>query len=61
LYRPTPVEKPVIDLPDVGWSFLHAIPAIGTKFALPDALGPQSQVSSFSGIIHGELAITLGR
>jgi Glycosyl hydrolases family 2, TIM barrel domain/Glycosyl hydrolases family 2, sugar binding domain/Glycosyl hydrolases family 2 len=61
LYRPTPVEKPVLDLPDVGWSFLHAIPAIGTKFALPDVLGPQSQTTGFAGTIHGELAITLGR
>jgi hypothetical protein len=55
LYRPTPGEKPVLELPDVGWSFLHAVPAIGTKFALPDVLGPQSQATQFAGSIEGEL------
>jgi hypothetical protein len=30
LYRPTPGEKPILELPDLGWSFLHAVPAIGT-------------------------------
>jgi len=55
LYAPTPVEKPILELPDVGWSFLHAVPPIGTKFALPDVLGPQSQPASFTGPIEGEL------
>jgi hypothetical protein len=59
LYRPAPGEKPVIELPDMGWSFLHAIPSIGTKFASPDVLGPQSQPRQFSGIIRGELVFDL--
>ncbi len=55
LYAPTPVEKPILELPDVGWSFLHAVPPIGTKFALPDVLGPQSQTARFTSPIEGEL------
>ena len=30
---------------ELGWTFLHAIPPIGTKFALPEVLGPESQPS----------------
>jgi hypothetical protein len=56
LYRPAPGEKPILELPDMGWSFLHAIPSIGTKFAAADVLGPQSQPRQFSGIIRGELS-----
>ena len=61
LYRPTPGEKPVIELPELGWSFLHAVPAIGTKFALPDVLGPQSQPTRFTSPIEGELRISILR
>lgn len=57
LYRPTPVEKPVLQLPDVGWAFLHAVPPMGTKFALPDVLGPESQPAAFTGSLRGELAL----
>ena len=58
LYAPTPVEKPILELPDLGWSFLHAVPPIGTKFALPDVLGPQSRPAVFSSPIEGELSFT---
>jgi hypothetical protein len=58
LYAPTPGEKPILELPDLGWSFLHAIPPIGTKFALPDVLGPQSQPTLFGRPIDGELSFT---
>jgi len=61
LYRPTPGEKPVLELPDLGWSFLHTVPAIGTKFALPDVLGPQSKSTRFTGSIEGELSFTFPR
>ena len=50
-----PANKPVIELPDLGWSFLHAVPPIGTKFALPEVLGPQSQSTDFHGVLQGEL------
>jgi hypothetical protein len=61
LYRPQPGEKPVIDLPDVGWSFLHAIPAIGTKFDRPETLGPQSQPTRLPAIVEGEIALSFPR
>jgi hypothetical protein len=61
LYRPTPGEKPVIELPDTGWSFLHAVPPIGTKFDLPEVLGPQSQPTRFTAPIEGELRLIIGR
>jgi hypothetical protein len=56
LYRPTPGEKPILELPDLGWSFLHALPPIGTKFALPDSLGPQSQTTQVREPIEGEIS-----
>ncbi|MEO8017909.1 MAG: glycoside hydrolase family 2 TIM barrel-domain containing protein [Pseudomonadota bacterium] len=59
LYHPAPGEKPIIELPDVGWAFLHAVPSIGTKFTPPDVLGPQSQPRKFSGTTSGELVIRL--
>jgi hypothetical protein len=61
LYRPTPGDKPVLELPDLGWSFLHAVPPIGTKFDLPDVLGPESQPTQFTGPIEGELRLIIGR
>ena len=61
LYRPTPGEKPILELPELGWSFLHAVPPIGTKFALPDVLGPESQPAQFTGPIKGELRIRIGK
>jgi hypothetical protein len=55
LYQPKGGVNPVLDLPDVGWSFLHVIPAIGTKFDLPEKMGPQSQTRTLRGIQRGEL------
>jgi hypothetical protein len=60
LHRPQPGKQPVIELPDLGWSFLHVIPPIGTKFDLAETLGPQSQVTRLDGgVIRGEIAIRL--
>jgi len=59
LYRPAPGANPILEVPDMGWSFLHAIPSIGTKFASADVLGPQSQPRPFSGMIRGELIFDL--
>ncbi|MES1263170.1 MAG: hypothetical protein ABUL69_02360, partial [Peristeroidobacter soli] len=61
LYQPTPGEQPILELPKLGWSFLHAVPPIGTKFALPDVLGPQSQPSRFADPIEGEVKISFAR
>jgi hypothetical protein len=57
LHRPQPGAQPVITLPDLGWSFLHVIPPIGTKFDLPGTLGPQSDVTRV-GVVRGELALS---
>jgi Beta galactosidase small chain len=58
LYQPRSGEGPVLELPDVGWAMLHVIPAIGTKFDLPDALGPQSQPQRMSGAQRGRVSFT---
>jgi hypothetical protein len=57
LHRPQPGKQPVITLPDLGWSFLHAIPPVGSKFDLPETLGPQSQVTRIEGLVRGEIAL----
>jgi hypothetical protein len=61
LHRPEPGEKPVIELPDSGWSFLHAIPPIGTKFDRAEMLGPQSQLTTLPATVDGELAFSVSR
>jgi hypothetical protein len=58
LYKPQGGVNPVLDLPQVGLSFLHVIPAMGTKFNLPETLGPQSQPRTVSGVQRGELRFT---
>jgi hypothetical protein len=59
LYRPEAGKQPVIDVPDSGWSFLQAIPPIGSKFDLAETLGPQSQRTAVQGVQRGEIAIRL--
>jgi hypothetical protein len=59
LHRPEAGKQPVIDLPDLGWSFLHAIPPIGSKFDLAETLGPQSQRTVVRGTQRGEIALRL--
>ena len=59
LYAPAGGEKPVIELPQLDWSFLHAIAPIGTKFTPPDVLGPQSQLTSFDRPVGGTLTLEL--
>jgi len=55
LFRPQGGVNPVLNLPDVGWSFLHVVPAMGNKFDLPNALGPQSQPRVLTGVQTGTL------
>jgi hypothetical protein len=57
LFQPKGGVNPVLELPDVGWSFLHVIPAIGTKFDTPEKLGPQSQSRALRGVQRGELRL----
>jgi hypothetical protein len=59
LFTPPGGEKPILELPELGLSVLHAIPPIGTKFAVADVLGPQSQPTQFDGEIRGEIAFAI--
>jgi hypothetical protein len=59
LYSPADGEKPIIELPPLGWSFLHAIPPIGTKFTPPDVLGPQSRPTNFEKPVAGVITLEL--
>ena len=59
LYSPSGGEKPIIELPPLGWSLLHAIAPIGTKFTPADVLGPQSQPTRFEKSVSGTLAIEI--
>ncbi|HEY5756142.1 MAG TPA: glycoside hydrolase family 2 TIM barrel-domain containing protein [Steroidobacter sp.] len=49
LYRPPGGVRPILELPDVGLSLLSVIPAMGSKFGLPELFGPQSQPQTLSG------------
>ncbi len=56
MYRPKDGPDPrrtKIDVPETGIAFLHGIPAIGTKFQKPEALGPESQKNKASGTYRG--------
>lgn len=55
LFQPRGGVNPVLELPEVGFSFLHVIPAMGTKFELPDKMGPQSQPRTLRGVQKGEV------
>jgi hypothetical protein len=57
LYAPAGGEKSIIELPPLEWSFLEAIPPIGTKFTPPDVLGPQSQPTCFERPVSGTLTL----
>ena len=49
------------DFPAGDLSFLHAIPAIGSKFATPENSGPLSQPSKAAGAYTGSLIFQFGR
>lgn len=49
LYRPPGGVRPILELPDVGLSLLSVIPAMGSKFGLPELFGPQSQPQTLTG------------
>lgn len=54
-HQNTSVEFPAGDL-----SFLHAIPAIGSKFVTPERTGPASQPAKASGTYRGSLVFEFG-
>lgn len=54
-HQNTSVEFPAGDL-----SFLHAIPAIGSKFVTPERTGPLSQPAKAAGTYRGSLVFEFG-
>jgi Glycosyl hydrolases family 2, TIM barrel domain/Glycosyl hydrolases family 2, sugar binding domain/Glycosyl hydrolases family 2 len=64
VYRPNDGPDPRttrLDAPETGIALLHGIPAIGTKFQKPEALGPESQKNSVSGTYRGAVWIHFGK
>jgi hypothetical protein len=59
LYQPQGGVGPVLELPGVGLALLSVIPAMGSKFDLPEQLGPQSQPQTLSGTQRGRVLISL--
>lgn len=54
------VGKTKVNLPQCGLGFLHAIPAIGTKFKPADQSGPQSQPNVGQGEYSGAVSFYFG-
>jgi hypothetical protein len=54
------VGKAYAPLPQCGLGFLHAIPAIGSKFKNATALGPQSQPNVAQGEYSGSVSFYFG-
>ena len=55
------VAKTKVNLPQCGLGFLHAIPAIGTKFKPAAASGPQSQPNVGQGEYSGTVSFYFGK
>jgi hypothetical protein len=47
--------------PNAGVSFLHAIPAIGSKFVGPKSSGPMGQPAAAQGEYKGQISLYFGR
>ncbi|MBN2180480.1 MAG: hypothetical protein JW715_01100, partial [Sedimentisphaerales bacterium] len=64
VYRPNNGESPMrtrVNVPETGISFLHGIPAIGTKGQRAESLGPQGQMNQASGKYKGKFFIHFGK
>jgi hypothetical protein len=63
VYRPHDGPDPKgtkLEAPQTGIALLHGIPAIGTKFQKPEALGPESQKNNASGAYRGKVWFRFG-
>ena len=49
-----------VPFPNAGIAFLHAIPAIGSKFGGPQASGPMGQPAIAKGEYHGHVSLYFG-
>jgi hypothetical protein len=50
-----------VPFPNAGVSFLHAIPAIGSKFGAPQSTGPMGQPAIAKGEYKGHISLYFGR
>jgi len=53
-------QNTTVDFPAGDLSFLHAIPAIGSKIITPEKRGPTSQPAQADGHYRGSIEIDLG-
>jgi beta-galactosidase/beta-glucuronidase len=60
IYRPKDGKDGLLDLPNLGISFLDVIPAMRNKFHTTDEIGPQSQAKQVSGIKRGTIHFYFG-
>lgn len=63
VYRPKDGPDPrntKLGAPRTGIALLHGIPAIGTKFQKPEALGPESQKNKATGTYRGKVWFRFG-
>ncbi len=57
---PNLIGQTGVPFPNAGISFLHAIPAIGSKFGGPQASGPMGQPATAKGEYHGHISLYFG-
>ncbi len=57
---PNLIGQTGVPFPNAGISFLHAIPAIGSKFGGPQASGPMGQPAIAKGEYHGHVNLHFG-
>jgi len=50
-----------VPFPNAGVSFLHAIPAIGSKFVGPKSSGPMGQPAVAKGEYKGHMSLYFGK
>jgi hypothetical protein len=50
-----------VPFPNAGISFLHAIPAIGSKFVGPKSSGPMGQPAVAKGEYKGHISLYFGK
>ena len=55
------VGKAIAPMPQCGLGFLDAIPPIGSKFKVPNAMGPQSQPNIGTGEYSGSVSFYFGK
>jgi hypothetical protein len=58
---PSLVGQTAVPFPNTGVSFLHAIPAVGSKFGSPQSSGPMGQPAIAKGEYRGNISLYFGK